>query len=242
VLSDPDRRKNYDEFGPDSLHSGFDAERARAFRQAGGGFGGGFPRGGARGGFPGFGGFGGFGGEGMEFDLGDLLGGGARRRAPPTREAAVHLELGQALAGVEVVVDGQRVRIPPGADDGSVVKLTTPQGPLRITIHVRPHPHFQREGLDLVLRLPVTLGELAVGAAIEVPTPAGPVTLKVPPRTRAGARLRLRGKGVARKDHTGDLYVELSLRLPEQWDDALVAACQAAEPLYTTPVREGVAL
>ncbi len=234
VLSDAERRKNYDEFGPEALHGGFDAERARAFRQ-----GGGFGRG-RRGG--GLGGFGGFGGQGVEFDLGDLFGGGGRRRAPPTREAAVHLELGQALAGVEVVVGDQRVRIPPGADQGNTVKVTTADGPLRITIHVRPHPHFQRQGLDLVLRLPVTLGELAAGAVVEVPTPSGLVSLKIPPRTGAGVRLRLRGKGVARQGTSGDLYVELTPRLPDQWDDALVEAFQRAEALYTTPVREGVAL
>lgn len=236
VLSDPDKRKNYDEFGADSMHSGFDPARARAYQQAGAGFGGGRGPGG-------FGGFGGFGGDGVEFDLRDLFGGGGgRRRAPPVREASVHLELAQALTGVEVMVDGQRVRIPPGADEGNTLKVTTASGPLRISIHIRPHPHFQREGLDLVLKLPVTLGELAGGAAVEVPTPRGPVTLKIPARTSAGAHLRLRGKGVERKGTSGDLYVELVPRLPDTWNDTFVAACQEAESLYTKPVREGVAL
>lgn len=239
VLSDEEKRKNYDEFGEDSMHSGFDPARARAYQQAGAGFRG-------RGGAGGFGGFGGFGGDGVEFDLRDLFGGGGggggRRRAPPVREASVELELAQALTGVEVMVDGQRVRIPPGADEGNTLKVTTAAGPLRISIHIRPHPHFQRDGLDLVLKLPVTLGELAAGASVEVPTPSGPVNLKIPPRTAGGARLRLRGKGVERKGTHGDLYVELLPRLPDQWDDTFVAACQAAEALYTKPVRESVAL
>lgn len=256
VLSDAERRKNYDEFGPDSLSSGFDAARARAWKAQGGGFpGGGFPGGGFPGGgqgFPGggqgFPGFGGFGGGGVEFDLNDLLGGfagagrGRGRRAPRESTSELELDLAQALAGVEVTVGGQRVRIPPGADTGSSVKVDTPEGPVRIQIKVRPHPCFTRQGLDLTLKLPVTLAELANGASVEVPTPDGPVTLKVPPRTRNGGKLRLKGKGVVRKEHRGDLYVELVAQLPDQWDDAFVEACKATEPLYTAPVRAGVRL
>ncbi len=242
VLSDKDRRAAYDEFGPDALSAGFDAQKARAWKQAGGFRGGGAPGGGFGGGFPGFGG-------GVEFDLNDLLGGfggggrgGGRRRAAPPREAEVRLDLGQALRGVEVEVGGQRVRIPPGADDGASVKVDTAEGPLRIHIRVEPHPHFTRSGLDLTLKLPVTLGELAAGAAVDVPTPEGPVSMKIPPRTAAGARLRLRGRGVERKGHKGDLYVELVPRLPDRWDDALVEACRQADALYDRPVREGVEL
>jgi len=242
VLSDKDRRAAYDEFGPDALSAGFDAQKARAWKQSGGFRGGGAPGGGFGGGFPGFGG-------GVEFDLNDLLGGfagggrgGGRRRAAPPREAEVRLDLGQALRGVEVEVGGQRVRIPPGADDGASVKVDTAEGPLRIHIRVEPHPHFSRSGLDLTLKLPVTLGELATGAAVDVPTPDGPVSMKIPPRTAAGARLRLRGRGVGRKGHKGDLYVELVPRLPDRWDDALVEACRQADALYDRPVRQGVEL
>jgi len=252
VLSDVDKRKNYDEFGPESLSSGFDAARARAWKQAGGGFpggGGGFPGGGfPGGGFPGGGqGFPGFGG-GVEFDLNDILGGfagGGRsrgRRAPREATTELELDLAQALAGVEVTVAGQRVRIPQGADTGNSVKVDTAEGPVRIKIHVRPHPSFTRHGLDLTLKLPVTLAELANGASVEVPTPDGPVSLKIPPRTKNGGALRLKGRGVTRKEHRGDLYVELQAKLPDTFDDAFVEACKATEALYTTPVRDGLRL
>lgn len=113
---------------------------------------------------------------------------------------------------------------------------------MRIHIKVRPHPYFSREGLDLTLKLPVTLAELAAGASVEVPTPDDAVTVKIPARTRPGAKLRLKGKGVARKEQRGDLYVELQAKLPDQWDEAFAEACAAAAPLYTAPVREGVRL
>ncbi|MSQ00552.1 MAG: J domain-containing protein [Myxococcales bacterium] len=234
VLSDKDRRANYDEFGPDSLASGFDAARARTIRAGGGRRGGGFGAG--------------FGGQPLDFDINDFLGGWGRGggrgapRQPPAREASLDVDLGEALRGIEVEVGGQRVRIPPGAEDGASVKVTTPQGPLRIRIHVREHAHFRRDGLDLTLRLPVTLAELALGGSVDVPTPDGPVAMKIPPRTAPGARLRLRGKGVVRKEQRGDLYVELIAQLPTRWDDAFVAACEKVEGLYDKPVRAGVEL
>ncbi len=235
VLSDKDRRANYDEFGPDSLASGFDAARARAYKAGGGRRGGGFQAG--------------FGGQPVDFDLNDFLGGFSRGgggrggpRQASAREASLEVDLGEALRGIEVEVGGQRVRIPPGAEDGASVKITTPQGPLRIRIHVREHEHFRRDGLDLTLRLPVTLAELAAGGSVDVPTPDGPVAMKIPPRTAPGASLRLRGKGVARKEQRGDLYVELIAQLPTRWDDAFAEACEKIEGLYDKPVRAGVGI
>ena len=104
------------------------------------------------------------------------------------------------------------------------------------------HPHVRREGLDLHLTLPVTLDEAYVGATIDVPTFEGTVALKIPPRSQNHAKLRLRGKGVPKKDTRGDLIVELDVRMPDQADEALAEALRAAAKLYTKPVREEVRL
>ena len=81
-----------------------------------------------------------------------------------------------------------------------------------------PDPIFRREGDDILLDLPVTLQEAVLGARVEVPTIAGPVTLAIPPRSANGARLRLRGRGI----REGHQYVVLTLVLPDgaQTDDA----------------------
>jgi DnaJ-class molecular chaperone len=130
------------------------------------------------------------------------------------------------------------VRIPPGADDGDRLRA----GNILIETRVRSHPHFRRDGLDLHLRLPVTLSEALSGGTVEVPTPDGPVRLKIPPRSQPGARLRLRDKGVARGSSRGDLLVELDVRLPDQEDADLASAARAADHAYSRPVREGIGL
>jgi curved DNA-binding protein len=68
------------------------------------------------------------------------------------------------------------------------------------------------------------------------------VVLKIPPRSQNHARLRLRGKGIARKTSRGDLFVELDVRMPDQADDALAAALRNSTGAYARPVREGLAL
>jgi molecular chaperone DnaJ len=159
----------------------------------------------------------------------------------------------QACGGAGAIEgrDPVKVRIPPGADDGSELRVRgrgTPgrgggaPGDLIIVTRVRPHPHFRRSGNDLHLRLPVTLDEAYLGASIEVPTPAGAVQMKVPPRSQTGARLRLRGKGVTHGKDTGDLYVEIDVRIPDKEDAALAEQLRAARSLYTQPVREGIQL
>ncbi len=144
-----------------------------------------------------------------------------------------------------------RVRIPPGADNGTRLTVqgrgapgagNAPPGNLIIETRVRSHPFFRREGLALFLNLPVTLEEAYDGAKVPVVTPDGSVSLKIPPLSQNGTRLRLRGKGVLRGDQRGDLYVDLALRLPDVQDPELAEAARKASKLYTRPVREGVAL
>lgn len=116
------------------------------------------------------------------------------------------------------------VRIPPGLEDGQVLRLRgrgspgtggAPDGDALVEVAVGPHPFFERDGRDLRMRLPVTLREAVLGARVPVPTPRGEVMLTVPPRSDASTQLRLRGRGVAESGGTpaGDLTVTLRLVL-----------------------------
>lgn len=143
------------------------------------------------------------------------------------------------------------VRIPPGAADGDRLRVAGrgmpglaggPRGDLWVEVHVTPHPFFERDGLDLVLRLPVRFDEAYAGARVSIPTPTGNVTLTIPPRSQPGTKLRLRGKGVERSGNRGDLYVVLDVRLPDKEDAAVTAALGAIANAYTTDVREGMRL
>ncbi|SUE45061.1 DnaJ C-terminal domain-containing protein [Roseomonas gilardii] len=116
------------------------------------------------------------------------------------------------------------VRIPPGLEDGQVLRLRGkgqpgrnggPDGDALIEIAVQPHPFYRRQGRDLEMEVPVTFAEAILGGRIAVPTPRGEVTLTVPPRSDAGTRLRLRGRGVAEHggQPAGDLYATLRIVL-----------------------------
>lgn len=123
------------------------------------------------------------------------------------------------------------LKIPPGIADGKKLRLQgqgepgpggARPGDLLVAVHVAPHVHFQRRGNNLHLTVPVTLGEAALGAKIDVPTPKGTVTLRVPPGTSSGAKLRVRGHGVpAHGDEpAGDLLAEIQIMLPKDLEDA----------------------
>ena len=144
--------------------------------------------------------------------------------------------------GVERGGSRLRVRIPPGSDNGTRVRLAGqgrpglrggPAGDLYLRLRVRPHPFFVRAGDDLELDLPVTIPEAVLGAKVEVPTPDGPVTMTVPPRSKNGRMLRVRGKGVARRGGgSGDLRVRLVVQLPDTDDARLDEIARELEPLY----------
>ena len=108
-----------------------------------------------------------------------------------------------------------------------------PPGDLYLTLKVRPHRFFSRKGNDLELDLPVTLAELVEGTSVDVPTAEGSVKMTIPPGSRSGARLRLRGKGVQRKGvQGGDLLVRLVLEMPQTEDPRLKEIAQELEGLY----------
>jgi curved DNA-binding protein len=259
VLSDPKKRALYDEFGEESLSQGFDAERARVIRQYGGA-----RRGGGAGAGPGFdvqdifgGGAPGAGGNFGDL-FGDLFSGGGRvrggrGRGGPLRgqdaESQVVIDFVSAVKGttLELTRGGESVtvRIPPGANEGSRLRIAGqghpgmgggPAGDLLLTIHVTPHPHFTREGDDLHVEVPITIGEAYRGEKIRVPTPDGEVTLKVPVRTQSGQVMRLRGKGVARKGKdAGDLYVKFVVHVPTVDDPEVAKAIDALADKVADP-------
>jgi curved DNA-binding protein len=250
VLSDPEKRTRYDEFGMQGLQPGFDPEQARAFRR----WQEGASRSPGRESFEAFGeevdldellsrlgGLGGLGG----FERGGFRGGALRGR---DAHAEVEVDFLDAALGREVRVEiaGRgtlRVRVPPGAGEGTRVRLAGqgepgpgngPAGDLYLRLRVRPHPFFRREGDDLSLDLPVTVPELVLGAEVPVPTPEGTASVRIPPHARPGQRLRLRGKGAARRaaGGRGDLYVRLVAELPEGRDGELEEIAKRMEPLY----------
>jgi curved DNA-binding protein len=150
-------------------------------------------------------------------------------------DSEVTIDFASAVKGTTLALqrgnEQVSVRVPPGANEGSRLRIPGqggqgfnggPAGDLLVTVHVTPHPFFKREGDDLHLDVPITLGEAYLGEKIRVPTPDGEVTLKVPPHTQTGSMTRLRGKGIARKNkEPGDLYVRFLVHVPTS-DDAEV--------------------
>jgi molecular chaperone DnaJ len=116
------------------------------------------------------------------------------------------------------MADGARIRVP---GKGHVGRNGGASGDLYITLHVQPHPLFQREGDDLHLTVPIAVHEAALGAKIEVPSLDGAARLRVPPGTQSGQRFRLRERGVpsARDGRRGDLVIEVKLVLPKLLDE-----------------------
>jgi molecular chaperone DnaJ len=129
------------------------------------------------------------------------------------------------------------VRIPPGVDDDQRIRLAgqgepgrggAQAGDLYVRVHVAPHALFGRKALDLTITVPVDFTELALGTTITVPTLEGKVSLKVPPGTASGRVLRVRGKGIAKRDGSqGDLLVTLQAAIPAKMDDKAREALQA---------------
>lgn len=239
VLSDPEKRRRYDQLGRDWRQY---EEWQRAGRPEGAPYGQ---------------------GQRVEYrtvsaaDLGDLFGsespfsdffhdlfgrarGAGRRRGAEAGRVGEHIEaettisLEEAYPGTARTVEVQtpqgprrvEVRIPPGIRDGTRVRVPGQGAPgrdggrsgdLYVRVHVRPHPVFRREGDDLFARVEVPLDVALLGGEVTVPTPRGTrVSARVPAGVRNGTRLRLRDLGMPRlqgRDH-GDLYAEVDVSMP----------------------------
>lgn len=124
------------------------------------------------------------------------------------------------------------VTIPAGIDDGHTLRLKGkgrrapaggPPGDALIEVSVAPHPRFRRDGLDVHVDVPVPLAEAVLGGKVTVPTPAGPVAMTLPANTSSGKMLRLKGRGVHKGAHKGDLYARVMIVLPSPPDADLTA-------------------
>jgi molecular chaperone DnaJ len=144
------------------------------------------------------------------------------------------------------------VKIPAGVSDGSRVRVRGKggigrdgqPGDLYFVVKVRPHPLIQREGKDLTIEVPITIGEAVNGATIAVPTPNGRVNLKLPKGSQSGQRLRLSGKGVRdpKGGAPGDLYVRLMIQVPKNGSpERLRQAVEALEDAYGEDPRAHLA-
>jgi curved DNA-binding protein len=160
----------------------------------------------------------------------DDFGGGYRSQAPaPDTEAAIALTFSEAFHGVQQRLqlddDTINVRIPAGARPGSRIRLkgkgrlspfSQQRGDLYLTIEVLPHSFFRFEGDNLVCDMPIRPDEAVLGAEIKVPTPDGSVTMKVPKGVKSGQSLKLRAKGwTLPKGGRGDLFAKLQIVTPQ---------------------------
>jgi len=128
------------------------------------------------------------------------------------------------------------VRIPPGVDNGQKIRLAgqgepgrggAPAGDLFVRVHVKPDDVFGRSGNDLTITVPVEFTELALGTTLSVPTLDSKVSVRVPAGTASGRVLRVRGKGIAKRDGSqGDLLVTLQVVVPAKVEDDARAALE----------------
>ena len=169
--------------------------------------------------------------KGADYDdiFQSLFGMGAGRQ--PSRgsdlQTEVEISFREAVLGKELSFkiehESIKVKIPAGIKDGAKVKIKgrgaegpAGAGDLFVIVRVTPHPIFSREGNDLLMTLPVTFSEVALGADISIPTFYGKdVTVRIPAGTKNGKMLRIKEKGIKSKNSIGDLLVTLSIQVPQ---------------------------
>ncbi|TML49229.1 MAG: molecular chaperone DnaJ [Actinobacteria bacterium] len=143
------------------------------------------------------------------------------------------------------------VKIPAGAKTGTRIRLKGkgeaghnggPAGDLYVVVDVDPSPLFQRRGSDLVLEVPVTFAEAALGASVEIPTPDGPVSLKIPAGTEGGKLLRVKGRGAPhlKGNGRGDLLARVKVTVPKKLSKAEKEALESYLKVSKERPRERV--
>ncbi|NBW73467.1 MAG: J domain-containing protein [Microbacteriaceae bacterium] len=227
VLSDQEQRKEYD-----AIRAMGGGARFTAPNGAGGQSAQGFEDVFANlfGGRGGFGGFGGFGGPIPGNDL----------------TAATSIPFIDSVNGTTIKLSYEglapiNAKIPAGVMDGQKIKLRGkgqpspnggPNGDLIITVNVKPHPVFSRDGNNLRVTVPITFAEAVLGATIQVPTLGGdPVKLKVSPNTPNGRVLRVKGKGVQSSKGVGDLLATVEVLVPAHISDKAAKALKEFDEL-----------
>jgi curved DNA-binding protein len=234
VLSDPQARRRYDDFGRDfrQVPEDADPDAWRRSRSAG-----------ARAGSQGQGG--GFGFGGGDIDLDDLFGsffggrGGRSGRSQGAvpgadQEAELELTVEEAYQGTRKSITlagggGRRsfdVTVPPGVTDGQRIRLAgqggrgsggAPGGDLYLVVRIAPHPRYRLDGRDLFAELRLSPWEAALGTSVPLDTPGGEVKVKVPAGTSSGRQIRLRGRGLPNpKGKAGDLFAEARIMVPSR--------------------------
>ncbi|MBT2521518.1 DnaJ C-terminal domain-containing protein [Arthrobacter sp. ISL-28] len=260
VLSDPDERQQYDAIR--AMGGGARFAPHGAGSTANGGFedlfGGLFTGGGGRhsGGFSTAG--------GIPPEFADLFGGGfgggpaGYQRAPQKgadRTATTSISFAGSIRGTTIGLrepDGEviDVRVPAGIKDGQKVRVRgkgqygpAGNGDLMVTVNVKPHDFYTRDGDNLRIHVPVTFPEAALGADIEVPTIDGDhVRVRVPAGTPSGRTLRVKGRGVKTSKGAGDLLVTIDVAVPKNLNkDAEEAVKAFASATAGANVREGLA-
>jgi len=230
VLKDPSKRQSYDQLRQSGWRQGDDFQPPPGWQQ------------GAQGGFQdGFGGSGDFSGFSDFFE--SLFGGGGRRgpmrAAGRDHEASLEIDLETAYGGgqqrISLTRDGRaqslQVTIPAGVTDGSRIRLAGqgepgrgggPAGDLNLKIGIRPHRWFALDGRNVMLNLPVTPSEAALGTKVAVPTLAGSVQLQVPAGSSSGRKLRLKGRGLPGRGSqaAGDQLVVVQIVVPATLTEA----------------------
>lgn len=227
VLSDPEKRRKYDQYGKDWKH-GEEFEKARQQqRRHAGAFRGGFGE-----------------TQGQAFDEGDfsdffesMFGGGFSRaghRSVRYRGQDVSATLALNLTDVletrkqTITVDGKNIRltIPAGLENGQTIKVAGyggpginggPNGDLYITFSIRNNTRFRREGSNLYTEVGIDLYTAVLGGDLTLDTLTGKVRLKVPPETQNGTKVKLRNKGLPvykKEGQYGDLYVTYQVKIP----------------------------
>lgn len=245
ILNDEEKRKRYDQFGEPGLAGDpTGASHAGGWPGSAGGHGqvdedalrDMFAQHFGEGAFGGFGGFGGAGGAaGRGGGAGGSRAGRTHRRRGSDLRAEVHVAFETAaLGGNASIRTGHEktldLKIPAGITEGAVIRArgqgevgigAGEPGDLLATIHIAPHPWFTRDGSNLLVKVPVSIIECALGASVDVPLLRGRALVRVPPGTSSGKRIRLVGQGLAMpKGEKGDLIAIIEVVAPEGLGEA----------------------